>query len=367
MRVLALTSYPNRAARTRFRVSAYGALLAERGITLSLSSMLDDPAFARFYEPGHRLRKGWQVARGTLRQLGVAATARPDVVLVQREALLVGGAWVEGLLARLRGVPLVFDFDDAIWVEARSPRHPVLASLLKAPRKTWDLVAMAREVTVGSHYLAEQARRRHPRVSLLPTVVSRETWRPAARPPEREVLLPSRPVVIGWIGTHTTAAALRLVAPALRRLQAEGRPLRVRLVGAAPDFRLEGVEVELVPWSLERELQNFHALDIGLGPVLDTEFSRGKCAFKQLQYMAAGVPVVSSPGGGAEELLRDGVDALIARSEDQWYDALRRLLDDAPLRQRLSQQARQRVETELCLEAQVDVLAEVLRRAARAR
>ncbi|MBX3272707.1 MAG: glycosyltransferase [Sandaracinaceae bacterium] len=356
VRVLALTVHPERAPATRFRVLAYRSLLEAQGIEVTLASSLDDAAFELLYAPQSLSRKGRAALRALIRQWRAALFDGPwDTVWVQREAALVGPPLLELLLASRR--PLVYDFDDAVWLStADASRHPLAARLLRAPDKTRTLMREARHVMAGSAYLAEAARRVNPNVSVIPTVVSRETWVPSPRA-EREV------PVVGWIGTHGTARYLHMVAPALERLRAEGRRFHLRIVGAAPDFVLP-VEHERVVWSLDREIEAFQDLDIGLAPVADDEWGRGKCAFKQLQYFATGVACVSSPVGPAADFCARGA-ALAARDADDWYRSLAALLDDAALRARLRETARHLMETELCIEALTPRVAAILREPAR--
>ncbi|MEO8180402.1 MAG: glycosyltransferase [Deltaproteobacteria bacterium] len=202
----------------------------------------------------------------------------------------------------------------------------------------------AAHVVAGSEHLAQVARTITDRVSVFPTVVPCTTWTP------RVNLRGAGVPVIGWIGTFGTARYLNLVLPALRRLRAEGRQFRVRIVGAGPDFDPQ-LEHERVTWSLEREVENFRELDIGLAPVADDEWGRGKCAFKQVQYFATGVACVTSPIGPAKGFAELGA-ALGARNQQEWYSALTRLLDDAQLRRQLAKTARELVEHRLCTEIQ---------------
>ena len=179
LRVLVLASYPERAACTRFRVTEYARPLAERGIDLSLCPALDDEAFARFYRSGSRLDKGAWILRGAGRQLGALARSDVDLVLVQREATLVGPVFMEWIAARLRGWPLVYDLDDAVWeTETSFSQHPLAARLLRFPGKTWSTARMARHVLAGSEYLGRAVSEHNTSVTVLPTVVSREKWKP---------------------------------------------------------------------------------------------------------------------------------------------------------------------------------------------
>lgn len=365
LRVLVLASYPERAACTRFRVSEYAHALAGEGIALTLSTALDDDAFARFYGSAPRLEKGANILKGAVRQLSALASRDVDVVFVQREATLVGPGFMEWLAARFRGLPLVFDLDDAVWdAPTTFSRHPLAARLLRFPGKTWSIVRMARQVLAGSEYLARVVSERHPNVTVLPTVVSRDKWRPLPGRLEGAFVDPTRVPVIGWIGTQAAAYTLEVAAPALKRLRQAGRRFVLKVVGAAKDFRLPGLEHEVIPWQPDREIRDFQEVDIGIAPLLPHEYSKGKCGFKVVQFMAVGVPSVASPVGGVVDFVRDGENALFARTEDEWVSAIGALLDDVALRARLARAGRSLIEGSYSIEAQAPRLASVLRRAA---
>jgi glycosyltransferase involved in cell wall biosynthesis len=150
-----------------------------------------------------------------------------------------------------------------------------------------------------------------------------------------------------------------MVIPALARLREEGFRFRARFVGAG-NYRASGLDAEYVPWSLERDVSAFQEVDIGLAPMFDGPWYEGKCAFKQVQYMTVGVPHVSSWVGGARDILIHGENALVARTADEWYPALRSLLTDVETRRRLSISGRALVERELCAEVQAVRVADAI-------
>jgi len=157
---------------------------------------------------------------------------------------------------------------------------------------------------------------------------------------------------IGWVGSHSTAHQLELVEPALRQLRADGYDFEVHLVGAGDHFTLDTVELVSRPWRLDEETRQFQEIDIGLAPMHSDPVYEGKCGFKQLQYMAVGVPFVSSWVGGARDFIVDRENALVAHSAEDWYRHLKALLESRQLRERLSRNGRRLVETQYCLERQ---------------
>lgn len=353
-RVLVLAAYPFEAAATRFRIGPVLRELSRRGIDSVVRTFLSSDEFRAFYASGFARTQA--TTKGTMRQL-FAALETCDAVLVQREATLVGPALPEALL-HLRRKPVFLDFDDAIWLSGATSQGLArwARDAVRYPSKFWSVARSATHLFAGSESLAATARRVNSQVSVVPSVVSREVWHPTKDKLSGE--LPEIPVV-GWIGTHSTAPQLSLAAAALARLRAEGFRFRVRVVGGA-DYRIPGIDAEYVPWTLERDVVDFQELDVGLAPMFSDPWCEGKCAFKQVQYMAVGVPCVSSMVGGARDFVVHEENALVASDEASWYSCIRRLLTDRALREGLARSGRSLVETRLCSEVQSVVVADVI-------
>ena len=218
-----------------------------------------------------------------------------------------------------------------------------IATWLKWRSKTDRLIKWARAVTCGSPHIAEYANG-----IVIPTVVDTKRFKPAS-PRTREP-------VIGWIGTHGTFPYLERLLPIFERLAREVR-FRLLIVGSGRD--IPGVETRA--WSLEREVEDFQSLDIGVYPLADDEWSAGKAGFKAVQYMATGVPFVMSPVGVCATMGIAGETHLSAITDDEWLDALRHLVTDPDLRKRLSIAARRFAESHYDVEPHADTLAKAIR------
>jgi glycosyltransferase involved in cell wall biosynthesis len=356
VKVLALVPGPyDTTPGQRFRIEQWEPYLRAEGIAVEFAPFLDARAEAALRRPGGAAAKAAGVLRGLGRRLRLASTAPGwDLIFVYREAALIGPALVERLLD-WRGAPFVLDFDDAIWMPYVSPANALLGRL-RFPGKTATLCRMARRVVVGNEYLGEYARRHNPHVSVVPTTIDTDRYRPRARP--------ANPVpVIGWMGSYSTARYLDLVKPVLRRLR-ERREFRMTVVGGG-DVRIDGVDVETRPWTSAREVEDLLGFDVGLMPLHDTEWEKGKCGAKALQYMALEVPCVVSRVGVNSEIVQDGVNGFTVANENEWERALERLVDDAGLRQRLGQAARETVVARYSAKVHAPRVAEILREAAR--
>jgi glycosyltransferase involved in cell wall biosynthesis len=332
LQVLCLVLYPRSNASVRLRFDQQLVALAECGVDLTLSSFLDEPGYAAAFRPGHTFAKIAAVARGFARRAADARRVRTfDLLLVYRESTPFGPRFVESA-ASIVGVPVMLDFDEAIFVRNIHPANKRWA-WLRDPRRLAAALRSARAVIAQNEYLAAFARRSNPRVTVVPTPVDTEARRP------REVR-PAGPVVIGWLGSETTAPYLHLVDEALSQISGSADVI-VRVVGGAyANPRLRRLDVR--PFSLEREQAELEGFDIGILPEPDDSWTKGKGGYKALLYMAAGIPVVASRVGVNPDIVADGETGYCVDTTEEWVIALRRLIGDEVLRGRLGSAGRAR-------------------------
>jgi glycosyltransferase involved in cell wall biosynthesis len=271
------------------------------------------------------------------RQRFAASVGPEDRVLVHR-------ARPDATLARFwqgLGVPLVFDFDDAIMFGRKSGA----AGVLERHRRRRGFERMLRccdAVTPGNRFLAEQCHGFEGPIEILPSAVPSDV--PQHSPAD------GGPLRVGWIGRASNLRYLAPLAGTLRRV-AERTPLELVIVSDAA-LDLAGVETRFVPWSLAREAREVAAFDVGVMPLaLAGPWSRGKCAYKLLQYMAAGVPAVASRVGMNETVIRHGENGWLASDEDDWVEALTSLASDPEAAARMGRAGRATVEASYSIEA----------------
>lgn len=314
-----------RGASSRYRVFQYLPALEAAGWSYDIAL---PPAIA-----GAGLRRLF-AALAERRRLAAHADATRAVVIQKR---LFPADWVERIAQRH---PLLFDFDDAIFTTPRGDRSGIAQR--RVERRLAGMLAAARIVTAGNRYLCDYARQHAKNVVCLPTVVDTRRY-PA------KIHAPARETVIGWIGHSVNHPYLLDLAGVLRSLAAD---LRIRLLVVSDrDLDVPGVPVENRRWSEDTEVADILSMDIGIMPMPDDQWSRGKCGLKAIQYMAAGIPVACAAAGANLDIVREGVDGYCCGAPEQWRERLAVLCRGADLRQRLGEHARQRVHEAYSLES----------------
>ncbi len=329
---------PGRSPGQRFRCEQYLPALQEAGYETRWHALLSERDDRIFYSPGRYLAKAGMVLRSFFQRLRQVRQVRHgDIAYVYREAFMLGNTFFEKRLKK-RGARLVFDFDDAIWLMEVSEGNRKLA-FLKRPSKTAEICRLADLVLTGNEYLAAYARRHAKKVAVIPTTIDTAYHRPseAAQNTER--------ICIGWTGSESTVKHFETLLPVLREIRHRyGERIRFKLISNSrqsyPDLGLVST-----PWTRNEEVAELQSIDIGIMPLPDDEWSRGKCGFKLLQYMAVAKPVVASPIGVNTEIVEEGVNGYLARNDEQWIEKLSALIENAEMRQQMGREGRKKIET----------------------
>ena len=318
---------------SRFRCEQFFPYFREAGIEPTLRY-----AYGKSYN--RAIHEWWgnpYKVLGRLRR-GVHQVALPpdtDFVFLQRTAF-PQTALFEKILARRR-IPTFFDFDDSLWVDGTGAVSP---SRKKAFQ---DAVDLADHVIAGNSFLADYAGRPN-KTTIIPTVIDTQLYVPSPRHAREKV-------VIGWMGAAGNFPFLTRVAPALKTVLEQRPNVCVRLVSNATFEPLLGIDrVEQIPWSAHEEIAQLQNFDVGLMPLVDSPLTRGKCAFKMIQYMAVGAPVVVSNVGANAEVFGDHELGYILDDFD-WVEALLALVDDASLRAQMGELGRNRAVASYSIEA----------------
>lgn len=352
MKVLALTYYDRLGASSRLRFFQYLPYLNSYGVEVEVSFFLS----SRYVE----LRQGgsgyWREAWKSLpmRLLKLLKKKDYDLLWIEKECVPLLPAFLE---TRLLGdlPPFVLDYDDAVFHRYDQHSNPLLRYWLGD--KYSCLMRRSALVITGNHYLETYARLHGARnIAQLPTVIDLSRYTTF-----RQVQSLCDSVRVGWIGQTSTAKFLVPLANVFREFEHEG-VATFKAIGIDP--KTHGLTIEGVVWSEETEVESIKNLDIGIMPLTNTPFERGKCGYKLIQYMGCGLPVVASPVGVNTEIIEHGVNGFLVETETEWFDALRALINDAALRERMGSAGRLKVERHYNILVTAPKLAELLKQAA---
>ena len=349
MKILALMKYGDRAASTRQRLRQYCERLDAHDISVEFEPLLDNTYV-------ENLALGRKVDR--LRLLS-AYWSRIQLLLTRHHFDLIwlhceAFPYLPGFMERLvfyAGKPVVYDFDDAIFHQYDNHRNIFVRAMLGGKLK--PLLRRVSASSCGNAYLKAYAERFCDNSEILPTVVDTNLYRPA---PE---CTRGGPVTIGWIGSPSTWLQLKPIVPLLLRLR-EKFDLHIRVVGAGC-VEEHFPEVDFIDWSEENEVFELQKMDIGIMPLPDEPWARGKCGYKLIQYMACGLPVVASPVGVNAEIVSHGENGFLASTEEEWHESLTRLAADPDLRRAMGVAGRARIESEFSLKVQAPRMVELLK------
>lgn len=336
--VTALTSGKN-IPSSRFRVRQFIEPLSHLGIQVS-----EYPLWLKKYTPGSfaPLRCVGEASKTLARLPGLLASRYSDITWIERE-LVPRRATLE----HYAGTKRVFDVDDAIWLTADSDFSE-------------EIALQSHGVIAGNQFLAEHYRRAGAKVWVVPTSIDTMRWQPL---PKRE----RDSWVVGWIGSSSNLSSLYSIEEALADFLAQHSGTMLLIVcDRKPSFKkIHPAAWHFEPWSAAGEVPLVQSMDVGLMPLPDTEWARGKCAFKMISYMAVGAPVVVTPIGVNKELLQRANVGLAAVTQNQWYEALHLLFSDGERAASLGQAGRELVEAAYSIDKTASVLAEIFTEVAR--
>ena len=335
---------PDRSPSQRFRFEQYLCFLKEQGFEYEFSYLISPEDDKIFYSPGNILRKLNILLKSFRKRMRDARAARNfDIVFVQREAFMTGSTFFEKKL-KSSGAKLVFDFDDAIWMLDTSNANKRF-EWMKDPEKTSRIIAMADMVFAGNAYLAGYAQRFNKNVKIVPTTIDTDEYVRMQVPKDDAVC-------IGWSGSITTIKHFEYAVPFLKRIkQKYGDKVKIKVIGDA-SYVNEELGIKGLGWNKQDEIKELSSFDIGIMPLPDDEWAKGKCGLKGLQYMALEVPTIMSPVGVNSEIIDDGANGFLATTEDEWVEKLSGLIDSKQQREAMGKAARATVLDEYSVYAQ---------------
>ncbi|HUT30542.1 MAG TPA: glycosyltransferase family 4 protein [Sedimentisphaerales bacterium] len=267
-----------------------------------------------------KLPPGTLARRNLLKQ-----SAYFDCVFIHKKRLSL----FDAIRLRRYGRKIIYDFDDAVMYRDSHPERPSR----KRQRSFRRTVRLADLVIAGNDYLSRHAREFTRSVNILPTGLDTGAYEVQAQPPG------DGKIRLVWIGSKSTLPYLSAIRPVIEEIAVKFDKVVLRII-CDDFFDLANAKVEKRPWSEQSQVQDLLTSDIGLAPLPDDRFTRGKCGFKLLQYAAAGLPAVTSPVGVNAEYVTEGVTGFHATNSSEWVSNIGRLIESAELRRKMGRQAR---------------------------
>lgn len=327
-RLLLLPKYGEEAASGRLRCYQYVPYLKQAGFEIKIQPLFDHTYLSRLFS-GQRVGFFLTLSLYLKRTITLLTVSRNTRVVLHCDDL----PFIPGVLMRylkMRGVGYIYDYDDAIFHGYDMHRFSIVRHFYK--NKIANIIKNAAHVFAGSHYLADYAQRYNRSVSILPTVIDIDRY-PCKEHTEKQEL------AIAWIGSPSTSVYLKALIPVFKTLAVD-IAIRVIVIGGSIDD-INGVVIEKRPWSEETEVSDLLDCDIGIMPLIDDPWSRGKCAYKLIQYMACALPVIASPVGENKVVVEDGVNGYLAQNDNAWREAILKLASNANLRRDMGKKGRE--------------------------
>jgi glycosyltransferase involved in cell wall biosynthesis len=337
----------NRSPGQRFRFEQYLSYLKENGYDCHMSILLNAKEDKAFYSKGNYINKVAIYAKTLLKRTRDWFRMNDyDIIFIFRDALMTGSTFFEKKFAKSKA-KLIFDFDDAIWLQNVSEANKKLA-FLKNASKTETIIRLCDMVFAGNQYLADYAAPFNNRVVIVPTTIDTEIYTPQSKIGNDEK------VCIGWSGSFSTIQHFAIAIPALKRIKDKyGSRVTFRIIGDA-NYYCKELDTQGMPWKAATEIEDLSQIDIGIMPLPDDEWAKGKCGLKGLQYMALAIPTLMSPVGVNTEIIQNGVNGFLPNTDDEWVDVLSKLIENKECRKKIGDAGRQTVIDRYSVEAWKD-------------
>lgn len=344
-KILFVCPYPLACAPSqRFRFEQYLDILIKNNFSYTFSPFLDDKTWQILYKNGFKFQKIIGILGGFLRRfILLFSVLKYDYVFIHREASPIGLPFFEWITAKILRKKIIFDFDDAIWLPNTSENNKMVAKL-KFHSKTALICSWAHKTSVGNAYLQEYATqfKTAEKVIINPTTIDTENLHLFS---DRKI---KETIIIGWTGTHSTIKYLDNILPIILELE-QKYTFEFRIISnQKPNFEVNGKDFTpksfvFKQWNKTTEIEDLSALDIGLMPLDDDIWAKGKCGFKALQYMAVGTIALVSPVGVNTQIISHKENGFICDSLQDWKNALIFSLENPKEMENIRQNARKTI------------------------
>lgn len=327
---------PDRSPSQRFRFEQYFDYLKENGWNCELSYLFSEKDDKILYRPGNFFMKSIIFLKSIIKRFrDLSSKNRYDIIFIQREAFMTGSVFFEKRFSNSRA-KIIFDFDDAIWNLDISDANKILG-FLKNPSKTAKIIELSDLVFAGNKYLAEYAKQYNKNVLVIPTTIDTNHHQVADTGKKGDK------ICIGWTGSLTTIKHFQFAVPVLEKLKKKyGDRISFKVIGDK-NYVNESLGIKGTEWSRETEIRELQTIDIGIMPLPDDEWSKGKCGLKGLQYMSLGIPTIMSPVGVNTDIILQGINGFLASTEQEWLEKLELLIENPQLRERFKKEGQKTV------------------------
>lgn len=343
----------NRSPSQRYRFEQYLDFFKANGFDWELSEIVTEKDDKIFYGQGNILKKAWILFKSLFIRLNDLQRAKKfDIIFIQREALLLGSSFFEKQFYKRNKV--VFDFDDSIWLLDTSPENKKF-EFLKNPDKTKINIQHSHAVIAGNSFLANYAKQFNNNVYVIPTTIDTNFHKPIAKNKL------TNKVVIGWSGSISTIKHFEMAVPVLKELQNKySNKIEIHVIGQG-NYAHPELNVVSKSWSSQTEVLDLNQFDIGIMPLPNDEWVKGKCGLKGLSYMACGVATVMSNVGVNSEIINHGKNGYLANNNTEWISILSQLIENADLRAKIGEEGRKTVVEKYSVEANKQKYLQVLK------
>ena len=345
-KILFLTLHrKQRSPGQRFRHEQYLDYLQENGFEITYSNMLSARQDKIFYEAGNILRKiGVGLSALIKRLKDVFRANQFDYIFIYRDAFFFGTFFER--LFKASKAKLIFDFDDSIWLQDTNPNQSFFQKL-KNPAKTGTIISYCYLTIAGNEYLADYAKKHSQNVTIIPTTIDLGEYTRVETEKDTRVC-------IGWSGSFSTIKHFESALEALKIIKEKYRDQVYFKVIGDGNYENQELNIKGLPWKATTEVLDLCEIDIGIMPLPDDDWSKGKCGLKGLQYMALEIPTIMSPVGVNSDIISDGKNGFLAESTDEWVNKLSQLIEDPALRKNVGKAGKTTVEREYSVEGNKD-------------
>lgn len=335
--ILFITTHrKDRSPGQRFRFEQYLDFLEQNDFRCTVSFIVSEKDDKILYQRRRYFQKFIILVKSILKRFKDVRKAKQyDIIFIFREALMFGSTYFEKRFKK-SGAKIIYDFDDSIWLHNVSEVNNDLG-WLKRPLKTSTIIKLSDCVFVGNNFLASYASQFTNNVKVIPTTINTNKSK------KIDVHKPANKICIGWTGSFTTLKHLELAVPYLKIIKKKyGDRIYFKVISDIP-FQCNEIAFEYCKWDINSEIEDLSYIDIGIMPLQDDEWSKGKCGFKGLQYMSLEIPTVMSAVGVNKEIIQDGINGFLANDTNEWVEKLSQLIESPTLRQTLGKNGRQTV------------------------